>query len=201
MFTGLVAEVGTVAQVDRDDAGARIAIDAALAGELAAGDSVSVSGVCLTATRLRQGGFDADVMNQTLEVTALAGIEPGSEVNLEPALRAGDRLGGHIVQGHVDAVGEVVAVREDGFGRRVGIALPDGLERYVIEHGSVALDGVSLTVSGLESDVAEVSLIPETLTRTTLGRAKPGVRVNVEIDLMARYAERLLQGFGPRDGS
>jgi len=201
MFTGLIREVGTVERIDRDDAGARISIAAELAGDLAAGDSVAVSGVCLTATGLRAGGFDADVMNQTLELTALGGLEAGGRVNLEPAMRPADRLGGHIVQGHVDAAGEVVDVREDGFARRVRVGLPAGLERYVIEHGSITLDGVSLTVAGVDGDTIEVSLIPETLERTTLGEVATGGRINVEVDLLARYAERLLQPFNPPNGS
>jgi riboflavin synthase len=201
MFTGLVAEVGTVAAIERSEAGARLAIEAELASELAAGDSVAVSGVCLTATELRSGAFVADVMNQTLRLTSLGGLEPGGRVNLEPALRASDRLGGHIVQGHVDATGEVAEVRADGFARRVCVDLPAELSRYVIEHGSIALDGVSLTVAELDGAAVEVSLIPETLERTTLGDRAPGDRVNVEVDQLARYAERLLQPFLNRDGS
>ena len=201
MFTGLIREVGVVESIDRDDAGARISIAAELAGDLATGDSVSVSGVCLTATALRAGGFDADVMNQSLELTALGDLDAGDHVNLEPAMRPTDRLGGHIVQGHVDATAEVLDVREDGFARRVSVALPGGLERYVIEHGSIALDGVSLTVARLDGPAAEVSLIPETLERTTLGEVASGRRINVEVDLLARYAERLLQPFNTPDGS
>lgn len=201
MFTGLIREVGKVESIERDDAGARVSIAAELAGDLATGDSVSVSGVCLTATGLRAGGFDADVMNQSLDLTALGDLKAGSLVNLEPAMRPADRLGGHIVQGHVDATGEVRDVREDGFAKRVRVTLPDGLERYVIEHGSIALDGVSLTVAGLDGPVIEVSLIPETLERTTLGESAPGRRINVEVDLLARYAERLLQPFNPPKGS
>lgn len=201
MFTGLVREIGTVEKIERGDAGARLSIAAQLAGELAAGDSVAVSGVCLTATELRPGGFEADVMNQTLNLTSLGDLGPGGRVNLEPAMRASDRLGGHIVQGHVDATAEVLDVSEDGFARRVRIELPEGLERYVIEHGSIALDGVSLTVASLESNVIEMSLIPETLERTTLGETAAGRRINVEIDLLARYAERLLQPFNRPDGS
>ncbi len=193
MFTGLVAEVGEVVAIDRSDAGVRIAIDAELASDLAAGDSVAVSGVCLTATELRSGGFGADVMNQTLALTSLGDLEPGGRVNLEPALRATDRLGGHIVQGHVDATATVRDVREDGFAHRVTVELPTELARYVIEHGSIALDGVSLTVAALDGERVEVSLIPETLERTTLGGLAPGGRVNVEVDQLARYAERLLQ--------
>ena len=199
MFTGLIREVGAVERIDRDDAGARISIAADLVSDLAPGDSVAVSGVCLTATGLRPGGFDADVMNQSLELTALGGLAGGDRVNLEPAMRPADRLGGHIVQGHVDGTGEVLDVTEDGFAKRVRIGLPAGLERYVIEHGSITLDGVSLTVAGLEGSAVEVSLIPETLERTTLGEATPGRRLNVEVDLLARYAERLLQPF--KDGS
>lgn len=201
MFTGLVAEVGEVVAVERSDAGARLGVAAELASGLAAGDSVAVDGVCLTATELRSGGFAADVMNQTLALTSLGDLEPGGRVNLEPALRATDRLGGHIVQGHVDAAATVAEVREDGFARRVTVELPAELSRYVIEHGSIALDGVSLTVAGLDGDRVEVSLIPETLERTTLGGLVPGRRVNVEVDQLARYAERLLQPFLNRDGS
>jgi riboflavin synthase len=195
-----VAEVGTVSAIERSDAGTRLAIAAELASELAAGDSVAVSGVCLTAAELRPGGFAADVMNQTLMLTSLGDLEPGDRVNLEPALRASDRLGGHIVQGHVDATATDTAVREDGFARRVTVELPDELARYVIEHGSIALDGVSLTVAARDDACVGVSLIPETLERTTLGALAPGRRVNVEVDQLARYAERLLQPFLDRDG-
>ncbi|MGZ5323699.1 MAG: riboflavin synthase [Solirubrobacterales bacterium] len=190
MFTGLVAEVGELVAIERSEAGARLDVGAELASELSAGDSVAVSGVCLTATEVRSGGFAADVMNQTLALTSLGGLEPGGRVNLEPALRASDRLGGHIVGGHVDATATVAEVREDGFARRVAIDLPPELARYVIEHGSIALDGVSLTVAGLDGTRVEVSLIPETLERTTLGRAGPGTRVNVECDVLARYVRR-----------
>ncbi len=192
MFTGIVKELGSVASIDHGDAGARIAITASFAGELAEGDSVSVSGACLTATRLSAAGFEADVMNQTLSLTSLGELAAGDPVNLEPALRAGDPLGGHIVQGHVDAVGEVRSVAEDGFARRVRIGVPDGLERYLVEHGSVTVAGVSLTVAALDADWFEVSLIPETLERTTLGAAAEGTRVNLEFDVVARYVERLL---------
>ncbi len=201
MFTGLIREIGTVEGIERGEAGAHLSIAAQLADELGAGDSVAVSGVCLTATALRPGGFEADVMNQTLELTSLGDLGTGTRVNLEPAMRASDRLGGHIVQGHVDATAEVLEVRDDGFAKRVRIELPGGLERFLIEHGSIALDGVSLTVAGVDSSVIEVSLIPETLERTTLGETAAGRRINVEIDLLARYAERLLQPFNPPDGS
>lgn len=153
---------------------------------------MAVSGVCLTAVDPGPGGFAADVMNQTLNLSALGDLEPGGRVNLEPALRASDRLGGHIVQGHVDGTAEVDSFTEDGFARRLRFALPPELARYVIAQGSIALDGVSLTISALDGLSAEVSLIPETLERTTLGSAAAGRRLNVEVDLMARYAERIL---------
>jgi riboflavin synthase len=200
VFTGLIAEVGRVAAIERGDAGARLRIEAELASELAPGDSVAVSGVCLTAVEPGAGSFAADVMNQTLSLSALGDLAEGDGVNLEPALRASDRLGGHIVQGHVDATAEVTSVADDGFARRVRVALPAELARYVIAQGSIALDGVSLTVAALEGDEIEVSLIPETLERTTLGAAAAGRRMNVEVDLMARYAERLLQPLRERDG-
>jgi riboflavin synthase len=201
MFTGLVAELGTVRRIERDDGGARIAIGAELARELSAGDSVAVNGVCLTATDLRPAGFEAEAMNQTLELTSLGALEPGARVNLEPALRASDRLGGHIVQGHVDSAAELLEVREDGFALWLRVALPADLARYVVERGSIALDGVSLTVARLDPEAIEVSLIPETRERTTLGAAAPGDRLNVEVDVMARHAERLLQSFQDQDRS
>jgi riboflavin synthase len=200
MFTGIVSELGTVRSVERSDAGARIAIAAALATGLDEGDSVAVEGACLTAATVSADGFEADVMNQTLGLTTLGGLSAGDAVNLEPALRAGDPLGGHIVQGHIDGVGEVTQTVDDGIARRLRIAIPDGLERYLVEHGSVTVAGVSLTVAGLDADRAgdgapwfEVSLIPETLERTTLGAAEEGARVNLELDLVARYVERLLR--------
>ncbi|MFN8151926.1 MAG: riboflavin synthase [Solirubrobacterales bacterium] len=197
MFTGLVAEMGTIAEIERGEEGARLRIDAELASELAAGDSVAVSGVCLTAVEPGGGSFSADVMNQTLDLSALGDLESGGLVNLEPALRASDRLGGHIVQGHVDGTAVVESVTEDGFARRVRFALPADLARYVIVQGSISLDGVSLTISALDGLSAEVSLIPETLEQTTLGTAAPGRRLNVEVDLMARYAERILGPLQP----
>ena len=192
MFTGLVREIGTVEAIDSASGGVRLRVTAGLAESLAEGDSVSVSGACLTAAEVRDGAFAADVMNQTLSLTTLGGLEPGGRVNLEPALRAGEPLGGHLVQGHVDAVATVATTGEDGFARRVAIELPAELRRYVVEHGSVAVDGVSLTVSNLQPEGFEVSLIPETLERTTLGALESGSRVNVEVDQIARYAERLM---------
>jgi riboflavin synthase len=195
VFTGIVREIGTVESIDRDAAGARIRVDASLAAELGEGDSVSVSGACLTVASWADGAFEADVMNQTLSLTTLGELAPGAGVNLEPALKAGEPLGGHFVQGHVDGTGEVLDSSEDGFSRRVRVAVPAELRRYVVEHGSVALDGVSLTVSGLADGWLEVALIPETLARTTLGDLGGGDVVNLEMDLIARYTERLMQGF------
>jgi riboflavin synthase len=199
MFTGIVRELGEVGGIERADGGARIRIRAGLAGELAEGGSIAVEGACLTATAVDGDTFAADVMNQTLSLTTLGELATGDPVNLEPPLRAGDPLGGHIVQGHVDAVGEVVSATEDGIAKRLAIRVPDGLERYVVEHGSLTLAGVSLTVAGLDGDTAEVSLIPETLERTTLGAAAPGTKLNIELDLIGRYVERLL-GFRDEEG-
>jgi riboflavin synthase len=192
MFTGIVKEVGEIIEAEAGEGGTTLRVAASFAGELREGDSIAVSGACLTATAVEEAGFSADVMNQTLGLTTLGELEPGSSVNLEPALRAGEPLGGHIVQGHVDGVGEVVSATEDGFARRVRVRVPNGLERYLVEHGSVTVAGVSLTVAGLDGDELEVSLIPETLERTTLGAAQPGARVNLELDVVARYVERLL---------
>ena len=201
MFTGLIAEVGSVERIDRTPGGVRLSIAAGLAAELETGDSVAVGGVCLTASGVRSDGFEADVMNQTLELTSLGSLTDGGRVNLEPALRASDRLGGHIVQGHVDATGEVLDVREDGFARRLEIKLPPELSRYAVERGSIAVDGVSLTIARLEGNAVEVSLIPETLARTTLGEVAAGDGVNLEMDIIARHAERLLQSFKTDKGA
>jgi riboflavin synthase len=181
-----------VTDVHKGEAGARLGIATSFADELGQGDSVCVQGACLTVTTLEGDGFAADVMNQTLSLTTLGDLENGSRVNLEPALKAGEPLGGHIVQGHVDGVGEVRSVAEDGFSRRVRVGVPDGLERYLVEHGSVTVAGVSLTVAHLGDDWFEVALIPETLERTTLGDLQDGARVNLELDVVARYVERLL---------
>jgi riboflavin synthase len=195
MFTGLVADVGKVERVDSGSDGARVRIATSLAGELSEGDSVSVNGACLTATAVDADGFEADVMNQTLERTSLGPLQAGSPVNLELPLRASERLGGHLVQGHVDGTGEVADVTEDGFARRLTIVVPEELRHYIVERGSVAVDGVSLTVAALTDDGFEVSLVPETLERTTLGDAAPGTVVNLELDVVARYVERLLSPF------
>jgi riboflavin synthase len=198
VFTGIIREIGTVEAVERTPEGARLRVRAGVADELQGGDSVSVNGVCLTAAGLAGGAFEADVMNQTLSVTTLGILEPGSRVNVEPPLRAGEPLGGHLVQGHVDGTARVASVSPDGFARRVRVSLPEELRRYVAERGSVAIDGVSLTVAATTPDGFEVSLIPETVERTTLGDLTDGGVVNVEVDVVARYAERLMQGLNER---
>jgi len=189
MFTGLVAGKGTVRSL-RDG---RLEVETALAGELAAGDSVAVNGVCLTAVDPDDSSFAADVMPETLRRSSLGPLGQGSEVNVELPLRAGDRLGGHVVQGHVDAVGTIVEMREDGFSRVVRIGSAPDLLRYVVHKGSIAVDGVSLTVSAVDAEGFEVSLIPETLERTTLGSAVPGTTVNLEVDVLAKYVEKLIR--------
>jgi riboflavin synthase len=193
MFTGIIKELGEVAAVESSPDGARLRIRAELATELGEGDSVAVDGACLTAISVSGGAFDADVMHQTLELTTLGGLEPSSRVNLELPLRASDRLGGHVVQGHVDGTGTVAEISDDGFAKRLRIELPEELLPYVVEHGSIAIQGISLTIAALTDDAVEVSLIPETLERTTLGAAEPGDRLNVECDVLARYVRRQLE--------
>jgi len=199
MFTGLIEDIGTVESLDATPDGARLRIATKLAGELEQGDSVAVNGACLTATTVDADGFGVEAMNQTLAVTALGEIATGHRVNLELALKASDRLGGHIVQGHVDGVGEVGSVTDDGFAKRLRVTLDPGLLRYAIDKGSVTLDGVSLTIAALGGDWLEVSLIPETLERTTLGEAVVGSKLNVECDVIARHVERLLAPFGGKE--
>ena len=190
MFTGLVTGKGMI----RSRRDGRLEIETPLAGELAAGDSIAVNGVCLTAVDPEASHFAADVMPETLRRPSLGPLGEGSEVNVELPLRAGDRLGGHVVQGHVDGTGRVAAVTDDGFARRVRVEPDDAdLLRYVVEKGSIAIDGVSLTVSSLDERGFEVSLIPETLERTTLGHAERGTMVNLEVDVLAKYVEKLIR--------
>jgi riboflavin synthase len=197
MFTGLIAALGRVSAVERSPDGARLRIESELAGELGEGDSVSVNGVCLTATATNTGSFAADAMHETLARTGLGDLDAGDEVNLELPLRASDRLGGHVVQGHVDGMGEVVDRRDDGFARRLQIAADAELLRYVVAKGSIAVDGVSLTVASVNRGSFTVSLIPETLARTNLVAAEPGRKVNLEVDVLAKYVERLSRGVEP----
>ncbi len=193
MFTGLIADLGRVDAVERDGAGATLRIASALASELRVGDSVAVNGVCLTATAVGEHDFRAQAMIETLERSSLGALGAGSRVNLELALRAQDRLGGHVVQGHVDGTGSVRAVRERGFARVLEIEAEPRLTRYLVEKGSVAVDGISLTVSALDEHAFSVSLIPETLQRTNLGEVGEGAIVNIEVDILAKHVERLME--------
>jgi riboflavin synthase len=247
MFTGLIQNIGKVESFEKTPEGARLRISTGLGIEIGLGDSVAVNGVCLTATAADENGFETEAMNQTLAVTALGGVETGGRVNLELAMRPSDRLGGHIVQGHVDGVGRVravepegegvrlhldvppdvlrycvekgsitvagvsltvaaldddgtvLAIEDDGFARRIRIGLGPGLLRYAIDKGSICLDGVSLTVAALGDDWVEVSLIPETLERTTLADLGAGSKLNVECDVVAKYVERLSAPIAGKD--
>jgi riboflavin synthase len=196
MFTGLIAGLGEIVDARHSGEGVRLTVASPLAGELAEGDSVAVNGVCLTATAIDAdaGIFTADVMQETVRRSSLAEARAGgAPVNLELPLRASDRLGGHVVQGHVDGVGSVVSLGEDGFARRVEVSLPEALARYLVEKGSITVDGISLTVAELGPRSFTVSLIPETLERTNLGVAEVGTVVNLEVDVLAKYVERLMR--------
>jgi riboflavin synthase len=200
MFTGLVQETGTVRALERSAGGARMEIEARLASELEGGASIAVSGVCLTAAELGPGRFAADVMAETLARSSLGSLVAGDGVNLELPLRAGDRLGGHFVQGHVDGLGTAVSIVEEGIARRVSIQASPELCRYVVDKGSVCVDGVSLTAIAPTTEGFAVALVPETLRRTTLGALEPGRPVNLELDLLAKYVERLLGSQGRWSG-
>lgn len=193
MFTGIVQAVGTVSRITPAQSGCRMRIDCPELGpaQWHTGDSVAVAGCCLTALDIDERGFSADLSAETLDRTSLGALAAGSPVNLEPALAVGDRLGGHLVSGHVDGLAEVVSVRPAGESRVFRFSVPAGLARFVAEKGSVTLDGVSLTVNAVEGREFEVNLIPHTLAVTTLGKLEAGGRVNLEVDLLARYLERL----------
>jgi riboflavin synthase len=188
-----VTDLGRVSELERSPDGARLRITTALADELREGDSVAVNGVCLTATAADGGWFDAEAMNETLSRSSLGRLEVGALVNLELPLRVGDRLGGHLVQGHVDGVGRVDSVATEGFSRRVRIEADAGILRYVVEKGSITVDGVSLTVAGVDPGSFTVSLIPETVARTNLGAAERGTEVNLEVDVLAKYVEQAVR--------
>lgn len=191
MFTGIVRELGTVVVFD----GSRLVVAAPeTSAGAAVGDSVAVSGACLTVVEAAEGRLAFDVVPETLSRTSLGGLEPGGSVNIEPSLRVGDQLGGHVVQGHVDAVGRVRSVVPEGDGRRLWVDSPEGIVRYCIEKGSIAVDGVSLTVAAFDDDGFEVALIPHTLEVTTLGRLEAGDEVNLEADILGKVVERLVAG-------
>ncbi|HEX6712915.1 MAG TPA: riboflavin synthase [Thermoleophilaceae bacterium] len=187
MFTGLVEQMGEV-----ERSGARLAVRTTLAAELERGDSIAVNGVCLTAVDISGDGFEADVMEETLVRSSLGRLQQGDRVNLELALRVGDRLGGHFVQGHVDSTGRVLEIEQREHSRVLKIGTPPEVLRYVVEKGSIAVDGVSLTVTEVDADGFSVSLIPETLERTTLGSVSEGDPVNLEVDMLAKYAVKAL---------
>jgi riboflavin synthase len=194
MFTGIVRERGRVASVEGDGNGIRIRLDAPLtAAEVAIGDSVSLNGCCLTVVEAANGMLAFDAVPETLSRSSLDGLEAGDELNVEPALRAGDPLGGHYVQGHVDGVGRVRSVEPEGEGRRISFDAPPDVLRYCVEKGSVAVDGVSLTIAELGEAGFAVALIPHTLAATTLGTLEPGARANIEADVLAKYVERLVE--------
>jgi len=194
MFTGIVEELGRVAAVDDRGDAARLTLrGATVTGDAASGDSISVNGVCLTVVDTEDGAFTADVMKETLLRSSLGALRPGDPVNLERAVRLSDRLGGHLVQGHVDGTGTLLDRRAAENWTLVRVSLPDGVGRYLVEKGSVAVDGVSLTVTAVGVDWFEVSLIPTTLERTTLGTKAVGDPVNLEVDVMAKYVEKLLE--------
>jgi riboflavin synthase len=192
MFTGLVQDRGRILALERTEDGVRLRVGTTLASDLGAGDSIAVNGVCLTAVDVDGDAFTAEVMHETLRRSSLGAAGEGGAVNLELALRASDRLGGHIMQGHVDGLGRVAGVREDGFARIVTVEAPADLLRYVVEKGSIAVDGVSLTVARVDDSSFDVSLIPETLERTNLGATDTGRTVNLEVDVVAKYVEKLV---------
>jgi riboflavin synthase len=193
MFTGIVRELGQVVEATGDDAGLQLRVAAPqTAATAAVGDSIATAGVCLTAAAVEGDELRFHAVRETLERTTLGRLAPGDAVNLESALRAGEPLGGHIVQGHVDAVGTVRSVEPDGEGARVVIEAPVQILRYCVEKGSITVDGVSLTVAALDGDAFAVALVPHTLEVTTLGRAAPGDRVNLEVDVLAKYVEKLV---------
>jgi riboflavin synthase len=193
VFTGLIEDLGSVTALERSEQGATLRIGTRLASELEHGDSISVDGVCLTAVDVGEREFAAQAMAETLRRSALGALEPGARVNLELALRADGRLGGHVVQGHVDGTGTVSEIRTEGIARVLRIDADPPVARFLVEKGSVAVNGVSLTVSALHEDGFEVSLIPETLRRTNLGGMTVGDRVNLEVDVLAKHVERLLE--------
>jgi len=194
LFTGIVEELGTVAGLQDQRDAVRLTVHGPLVtGDAAEGDSISVNGCCLTVVESADGSFTADVMQETLDKTSLGALEPGSRVNLERAVTPATRLGGHIVQGHVDGTGEVLSRTPSEHWELVEVSLPDGLDRYLVDKGSITVDGISLTVVTVADGRFSVSLIPETLSRTTLGLKQPGDVVNLEVDVIAKYVEKMVK--------
>jgi riboflavin synthase len=198
MFTGIVEELGRVAALEETSDAARLRVFGSGLDDLSLGDSVAVNGVCLTAAQTHDDGFTADVTRETLQRSTLGALASGDPVNLERAVTPTTRLGGHLVQGHVDGVATVTARRPAEHWEEVDLVLPETLSSYVVEKGSITLDGVSLTVVAIAGDTVTVSLIPETLRRTTLGSRAVGDRLNVEVDILAKYVEKLLSAGGQR---
>jgi riboflavin synthase len=197
VFTGIVRELGIVEAVDADDEGVRLHVRAPeTAARADVGDSVALSGVCLTATEVKDGVLAFEAVPETLRRSSLGRLGPGKRVNVEPALRAGDPVGGHIVQGHVDGVGRVASVVSEGEGARLEIEIPPEHTRYVVEKGSITVEGVSLTIAELGSKSFAVALVPHTLSATTLGELKAGDEVNIEVDVLGKHVERLLEARG-----
>ena len=202
MFTGLIEEGGRIAEIRAAEKGARLAVSAVLVLDgLAIGDSVAVNGTCLTAVEITAGGFVVDAVAETLRRTALGGLTAGDPVNLERPMRMGDRLDGHLVQGHVDGIGTVRSATPEGGSTVLEISAPPELLRYVVEKGSIAVDGVSLTVAGRLEDAFTVALIPHTMSVTTLGPQALGRAVNLEVDVVAKYVEALAAPYVPPRGS
>lgn len=197
MFTGIIESAGEVQAIEVSAEGARLVVQAPeMAATTGIGDSVAVNGVCLTAVELTGGSIAFDAITETLRRTNLGALRVGQQVNLERPLRANGRFDGHVVQGHVDGTAELVSVTEEGAARRLRLRLPEELLRYVVEKGSIALDGISLTVAAVGDDWLEVAIIPHTWQVTSLGHKTPGDTVNVEVDILAKYVERLLAGRG-----
>ena len=196
MFTGIIRAVGAVERAEPRDGDLRVSIRAPDFPwtEQQRGDSIAVNGVCLTVIELRPDGFDADISAETRDVTTLRDLDPGDRVNLEPALALGERLGGHLVSGHVDCVGTVTHTMPEARSTRMAIELPAAYSRYVAKKGSICVDGTSLTINEVSANAFEVNIIPHTAATTIVGDYKPGTRVNIEVDLIARYLERLLEG-------
>jgi riboflavin synthase len=193
MFTGIVEQRGSVVSVESANGGMRLVLDTGTLPGIELGGSISVNGVCLTGVETGPGRVAVDVVMETLSRSTLAELQPGDPVNLERPMAANGRFDGHIVQGHVDGVGVITALEPEGSGRRLRIRIPDALSRYVIEKGSITVDGVSLTVAAVKGDEVEIALIPHSLQVTTLGLRAVGEKVNLEVDLVAKYVEKLLE--------